>query len=168
MKATFAGGCFWCMEPPFAKLEGVEEVIPGYSGGDKPNPTYEEVCSGNTGHREVVQIIYDEKRISYEELLDVFWKQIDPFDNGGQFADRGEQYMTAIFYHDEKQKEAAIKSKEEHEKMLNKEFKTDILPFKSFYPAEEYHKQYYKKNPIRYKTYKVLSGRESFLKKTWS
>jgi len=168
-KATFAGGCFWCMIPPFEKLTGVFEVIPGYTGGKVKNPTYEQVSSGKTGHFEGVRIFYNPKKISYEQLLDVFWLQINPEDSEGQFADRGSEYMTAIFHHDEKQKKAAEFSKKTLEKSGKfKTIATQIKPALSFYPAEEYHWNYHKKNPIQYQIYKKLSGREDFIEKTWS
>jgi len=168
-KATFAGGCFWCMEPPFEVLDGVDEVIAGYTGGDTENPTYEEVSSGKTGHYEAVQITYDPEIISYEELLDVYWRQIDPTDGGGQFADQGPQYRTAIFYHDERQKELAEESKHHLEQSgkFNTPIVTQILPYKNFYAAEDYHQDFYKANPDRYETYKQYSGREAFLKENW-
>ncbi len=168
-KATFSGGCFWCMVPPFEKFEGVIEIISGYSGGDEDNPTYEEVSSGETGYREAIQIIYNPKKVSYEELLDTFWKQIDPTDPRGQFADKGKQYTTAIFYHNKEQKKIAEKSKKglENSKRFDKPIVTDILPFKSFYPAEEYHQGYYKKNSVRYKLYKMGSGRDRYIEKMW-
>ncbi|MBD3287166.1 peptide-methionine (S)-S-oxide reductase MsrA [candidate division KSB1 bacterium] len=168
-KATFAGGCFWCMEPPYEDLEGVKKVTPGYTGGDVENPTYREVSSGKTGHYEAVQIIYDPKKIGYEELLDVYWKQINPTDAGGQFYDRGSQYKTAIFYHDEEQKMAAEKSKQDlaESGRFDKPIVTEILKAKPFYEAEEYHKDYYKKNPERYNRYKKGSGREGYLKGKW-
>src|SRR3989344_4526173 len=167
--ATFAGGCFWCMIPPFEKLLGVISVIPGYTGGNVKNPTYESVLSGNTGHVEAIQITYNPKKISYEKLLDIFWQQIDPEDPGGQFSDRGSQYKTAIFYHTEQQKKLALKSKKTLEKIGNfKKVVTEIKPAKTFYPAEEYHWNYHKKNPIQYQIYKKLSGREDFIEKTWS
>jgi peptide methionine sulfoxide reductase msrA/msrB len=168
-KATFAGGCFWCMQPPFRQLEGVIEVVSGYAGGTKEDPTYEEVSTGTTGHLESVQVTYDPNTISYETLLETFWKNIDPTDAGGQFADRGSQYRTAIFYHDEEQKRLAEISKDR----LNASGKfprpvaTEIRPYTTFYPAEEYHQDYDRKSPERYREYKVLSGRESYLKKTW-
>ena len=167
--ATFAGGCFWCMEPPFEILDGVDEVIAGYSGGDTENPSYEEVLSGKTGHYEAVQIRYDPESITYEELLEVYWRQIDPTDSGGQFADRGSQYRTAIFYHDQKQKELAEKSKLQLEKSgkHDKPIVTEILPYKEFYVAEDYHQNYYQKNPVRYKAYRQNSGRENYLKEKW-
>ena len=168
-KATFAGGCFWCMEPPFEKLEGVLEVISGYTGGHKDNPTYEEVSAGSTGHLEAIQVIYDPARITYSELLDVFWMQINPTDEDGQFVDRGSQYRTAIFFHNDEQKELAEKSKEALNKSgkFEKPIVTEIVKASQFHKAEEYHQDYYKKNPIRYKYYKYLSGRDQYLKKIW-
>ena len=167
--AIFAGGCFWCMEPPFEKLEGVKEVISGYTGGFKENPTYEEVSAGKTGHVESVQVIYDPAKISYEKLLDVFWRQIDPTDPGGQFVDRGTQYRSVIFYLTPEQKALAEKSREElqRSRRFNKQIVTEVLPAGKFYKAEEYHQDYYKKNPIRYKFYRFNSGRDQFLKKVW-
>jgi peptide methionine sulfoxide reductase msrA/msrB len=164
-KATFAGGCFWCMEPPFEKLEGVIEVVSGYTGGTKENPTYEEVSSGGTGHVEAVEITYDPQKTSYRILLDVFWRQIDPTDAGGQFADRGGQYVSAIFYHDEEQRAQAVESKKalEASGVFLKPIVTAIIPAGKFYPAEDYHQDYYKKNPIRYKFYRHNSGRDAFL-----
>ena len=168
-KATFAGGCFWCMEHPFEKLEGVIDVVSGYTGGHKENPTYKEVSSGETVHLEAVQIIYDESKITYSELLDVFWRQIDPTDLGGQFVDRGNQYTTAIFYHSEEQKAFAEKSKENLEKSgrFKKPITTKIREASKFYKAENYHQNYYKNNPIRYKYYRFNSGRDRYLKKIW-
>src|SRR4030066_1462433 len=168
-KATFAGGCFWCMEPPFEKLDGVTEVISGYTGGKKVNPTYEEVSYGGTGHLESVQIIYDPSKITYSELLDVFWKQIDPTDSNGQFVDRGSQYRSAIFYHNDEQKGFAEKSKEELDKSgkFRKPVATEIILASTLYKAEDYHQDYYKKNPIRYKFYRYNSGRDQYLKKAW-
>ncbi len=165
-KATFAGGCFWCMEHPFEKLEGVIEVISGYTGGRKKNPTYEEVSAGETGHTEAVQITYDPTKITYTKLLDVFWKQINPTDSGGQFVDRGSQYRTAIFYHDEEQKQLAEKSKEELDKSgkYKEAIVTEIIEASEFYKAEDYHQDYYKKNPIRYNLYRFYSGRDRYLK----
>lgn len=168
-KATFAGGCFWCMVPPFEKLDGVKEVVSGYTGGHKDNPTYEEVSSGKTGHVEAVQVSFDPSRISYEKLLNVFWRQIDPTDPGGQFVDRGAQYRSVIFSHTPQQKALAEKSRDELQKSgrFKKPIVTEILPAGKFYPAEEYHQDYYKKNPIRYKFYRYNSGRDQFLKKVW-
>ncbi len=168
-KATFAGGCFWCMQPPFRNLDGATEVVSGYAGGAKPNPTYEEVSSGTTGHLESVQVTYDPEKISFNQLLDVFWSQIDPTDSEGQFADKGSQYRTAIFYHDDEQKLLAEASKRNLDSSgkFKKSVTTEIRPYTSFYPAEEYHQDYDKKNPGQYKIYKSLSGRESFIGKTW-
>lgn len=168
-KATFAGGCFWCMEPPFEKLDGVVEVTSGYSGGETENPTYEQVISGKTGHLETVQILYDPAVISYEKLLEVFWRNIDPTDKSGQFADRGSQYGTAVFYHDEKQKELAEESKEKLDQSgkFNRPIATEVRPYSNFYPAEDYHQNYYKTHPLHYNLYKKGSGRERFLEKKW-
>lgn len=168
-RAILAGGCFWCMEPPFEKIDGVKEVISGYTGGSKQNPTYEQVSSGTTGHLEAVEIIYDPRKVSYEKILDVFWRQIDPTDPGGQFVDRGGQYRSAIFYLNNEQKTAAEKSKEALTKSgrFGKPIATEILPAGTFYRAEEYHQDYYKKNPIRYKFYRYNSGRDQFLNKSW-
>jgi peptide methionine sulfoxide reductase msrA/msrB len=167
--ATFAGGCFWCTESDFEKVPGVVKVISGYTGGHKDNPTYEEVSSGSTGHVEAVQVYYDPTKVTYTELLDYFWRHIDPTDSGGQFVDRGSQYRSVIFYHDEEQKKLAEKSKEELSKSgkFDKPIVTEILKFTKFYPAEEYHQDYYKKNPIRYRYYRFASGRDQFLKKEW-
>ncbi len=168
-KATFAGGCFWCMEHPFEKLEGVVEVISGYTGGYKENPTYEEVSSGSTGHLEAVRVIYDPSKITYSDLLNVFWKQIDPTDANGQFVDRGTQYRTAIFYHDEEQKRLAEKSKEEHERSgkFGKPIVTEIIKASEFYSAEDYHQDYYKKSPLNYNLYRSRSGRDQYLETIW-
>ena len=168
-KATFAGGCFWCMEPPFEKLDGVIEVISGYTGGHKENPTYEEVSSGITGHAEAIQIIYDSDKITYKELIDVYWKHVDPTDAGGQFVDRGSQYRSAIFYHSEEQRALAEQSKRELEKIgkYNKPIVTEIVKASKFYKAEEYHQDYYKRCPIRYKLYKDNSRRDKYLKEKW-
>ena len=166
-KATFAGGCFWCMEPPFDKLDGVISTISGYAGGTKKNPTYEEVSGGKTGHAEVVQITYDSKKITYEKLLDVFWHNVDPLTPNRQFCDVGSQYRTAIFYHDETQKRLA----EESKKALSKRFKepivTEIVAASVFYPAEDYHQDYYIKNPLRYKYYRYSCGRDQRLEALW-
>ncbi|WP_332632165.1 peptide-methionine (S)-S-oxide reductase MsrA [Halalkalibacter flavus] len=168
-KATFAGGCFWCMVKPFDQYEGIESVISGYTGGYTEHPTYEEVCSETTGHFEAVQIVYDPTVFTYEKLLEIFWLQIDPTDPGGQFFDRGDSYRTAIFYHSDEQRKLA----EESKKLLEKSRKfptsiaTQILPAKSFYPAEEYHQDYYKKNPLHYARYRKGSGRESFINLHW-
>ncbi len=166
-RATFAGGCFWCMEKPFEELEGVLSVTSGYTGGFSKHPTYETYDTG--GHLEAVQIVYDQTKISYEKLLDVFWRQIDPTDPGGQFVDRGKQYSTAIFFHNEKQRKSAEESRNNLGKknLYKKPVVTPILPAVTFYPAEEYHQDYYKKNPIRYRYYRYNSGRDSFLEKIW-
>ncbi len=167
--AAFAGGCFWCLEPPFARVEGVLEVIPGYTGGHTPKPTYEEVCSGRTGHFEAVRVTYDTDRVAYDRLLEIFWRQIDPTDPGGQFADRGSQYRTAIFYHSPEQKERAEKSKAElgASDLFDKPIVTGIFPAGEFFPAEEHHREYYKKCPVRYRLYKRGSGRAAFLEENW-
>jgi len=168
-RATFAGGCFWCMEPPFENLDGVLEVVSGYSGGKEENPTYQQVSAGSTGHREVVQVVYDPSKVGYQELLEVFWRQIDPTDAGGQFADRGNQYETAIYYHDDEQKALAEKSRDELARSgrFDRPIVTEILAAGPFYPAEDYHQDYYKKNSTHYKSYRKGSGREGYLEKTW-
>jgi len=167
--ATFAGGCFWCMEPPFDKLPGVVATISGYTGGTKTNPTYEEVSSGTTGHAESVDVIYDPKKITYEQLLDVFWHNVDPTVKDRQFCDGGSQYRTAIFYNDQEQRQAAEASKAALEKA--KPFKapivTQIVMASTFYPAEDYHQDYYKKNPVRYQIYRSGCGRDARLKELW-
>ena len=167
--ATFAGGCFWCSEADFEKTAGVVKAISGYTGGNQENPTYEEVSAGNTGHWEAIQVYYDPEKITYEGLLDVFWRHIDPTDGGGQFVDRGGQYRSAIFYHDDEQKRTAEKSKEALEKSgkFQKPIATEILRLSRFYPAEEYHQDYYKKNSLRYQYYRFGSGRDQFLESVW-
>lgn len=167
--AIFGGGCFWCMEPPFEQLEGVIDVMAGYSGGDEKNPTYEEVSSGRTAHIESVRVVYDPEKISYKELLDTFWRYIDPTDPGGQFADRGDHYKTAIYYSDQEEKKIAEQSRKElgESGVFERPIATAILPVKPFYPAEEYHQDYYKKNVAHYEAYKVGSGRAGFLERTW-
>ena len=167
--ATFAGGCFWCAEADFEKVPGVVKAVSGYAGGSKENPSYEEVSAGTTGHVEAVQIYYDPAKVAYEELLDYFWRHIDSTDSGGQFVDRGSQYRSVIFYHDEEQKRLAEKSKEELSTSgkFDKPIATEIIKLTKFYEAEEYHQDYYKKNPIRYKYYRFGSGRDQFLKKAW-
>lgn len=169
-KATFAGGCFWCMVKPFHQYEGIVDVKVGYTGGKTENPTYKEVCSETTGHYEAVQITFDPTVFSYERLVEIFWTLIDPTDQGGQFHDRGRSYQTAIFYHDENQKKIALNSKEQLEKSgkFNKPIETPILPAKPFYLAEEYHQDYYKKNPVHYERYHIGSGRAAFIQKHWS
>ena len=166
-KATFAGGCFWCMEPPFDKLDGVSATISGYTGGKKKNPTYEEVSSGSTGHAEAVQIAYDPKKISYEKLLDVFWHNIDPLTANAQFCDHGSQYRSEIFFHDENQKKLAEVSKKEIAKRFKEPVVTEITAATEFYPAEDYHQDYYKKNPLRYKFYRTGCGRDGRLEQLW-
>ncbi len=167
--ATFAGGCFWCMEPPFDKLDGVISTTSGYTGGHKQNPTYKEVSSGRTGHTEAVQIVYDPARISYEELLSEFWHNIDPTSANGQFCDRGNQYRSEIFYHDDTQKAQAEQSRAAlaELKPFEGEIVTDITPASTFYPAEEYHQDYYIKNPVRYKFYRYGCGRDNRLEELW-
>jgi peptide-methionine (S)-S-oxide reductase len=168
-KATFAGGCFWCMEPPYDQLDGVISTTSGYTGGRTKNPTYEEVSAGGTGHAESVEILYDPRKISYAKLLDVFWRNIDPTTPDRQFCDKGTQYRSAIFYHDEKQKRFAEESKAKLEK--SKPFKepivTEIVPASEFYAAEEYHQDFYQKNPIRFKLYKYSCGRDQRLQELW-
>lgn len=168
-KATFAGGCFWCMEPPFDKLEGVISTTSGYTGGHKKNPTYKEVSAGGTGHTESVHIIYDPAKITYTRLLEVFWHNIDPITPNGQFCDMGSQYRTAIFYHDETQKQLAEESKKglEESKRFKNPIVTEITSVSEFYPAEEYHQNYYQKNPVRYKYYRYNCGRDQRLQELW-
>jgi methionine-S-sulfoxide reductase len=169
MKATFAGGCFWCMEPPFKEINGVLHVMPGYTGGHVEHPTYEEVCSGETGHYEAVEVIYDADTVDYDALLEAFWRQINPADAGGQFADRGPQYRTAIFYHNEEQRQKAEESKKKllESGKFGDSIATDILPAVKFFPAEEYHRNFAENNSHRYRMYKMLSGRDLFLKENW-
>lgn len=168
--ATFAGGCFWCTEQAFKEMNGVMAVTSGYTGGSVANPSYEAVSRGTTGHREAIEIVFDPARISFADLLDVFWKSIDPTDKNGQFADKGSQYKTAIYYHSEEQKKLAEASKQALQdlKMFKNPIAVDILPAQKFYPAEEYHQDYYKKNPAQYAAYKKGSGREDFIKKAWA
>ena len=168
-RAVFAGGCFWCMVSPFQKISGVLSVTAGYTGGHTDNPTYEQVCSETTGHREAVEIQYDPARVLYPDLLAVFWQQIDPTDAGGQFHDRGESYQTAIYYTSESQREAAEKSLKELEKNgpFEQRIVTEILPAGEFYPAEDYHQDYYKKNRIHYELYRRASGRDPFIRRHW-
>lgn len=168
-KATFAGGCFWCMEHPFEKLEGVKHVTSGYTGGLKDDPTYEDVSTGQTGHFEAVQITFDPSKITYSELLEVFWKQIDPTDPGGQFIDKGTQYKSAIFYHSQEQKALAEKSKAklDQSERYKQPIVTEIVKASTFFDAEDYHQDYHKKNPGRYQQYRYSSGRDPYLKKIW-
>ena len=163
--ATFAGGCFWCMEGPFDKLPGVISTTSGYTGGTKANPTYEEVSNGGTGHRESVEVVYEPRKVTYAQLLDTFWHNVDPTDNSGQFCDHGPQYRSAIFYHDAEQKRLAEASKAALEKRFR--VATDILPASQFWRAEEYHQDYYKKNPIRYHFYRFNCGRDQRLEQIW-
>lgn len=167
--ATFAGGCFWCMVEPFDERPGVYQIVSGYTGGTVENPTYEQVTSGSTGHVEAVQIIFDPEIMSYQQLLETFWQQIDPTDPGGQFNDRGESYQTTIFYHNEEQKQLAEQSRQAlaDSGKFAKPIVTPILPAKTFYPAEENHQDYYKKQSFHYRLYKKGSGREDFIKRTW-
>jgi len=168
-KATFAGGCFWCMEGPFEAQEGVITVTSGYTGGSVEDPTYDQVCSGETGHTEAVQVTFDPQIVSYNTLLEIFWRNIDPTDPTGQFADKGSQYRSEIFYYSEGQKEKALQSKVALEKInkFSKPIVTNITKAAPFYLAEDYHQEYYKKNPMRYQFYKSNSGREKFLKEKW-
>jgi methionine-S-sulfoxide reductase len=168
-KAVFAGGCFWCMQNPYDELKGVVSTAVSYTGGHKDNPTYEEVCAGNTGHAEAIEILYDPSQISYAELLNVFWRNIDPTTLNKQFADVGTQYKTAIFYHSEEQKQSAESSKEEMERsgIYDDPIVTEITPASTFYKGEEYHQKYYEKCPLKYKMYKSGSGREQYLENIW-
>jgi peptide methionine sulfoxide reductase msrA/msrB len=168
--ATFAGGCFWCIESDFEKVDGVIEAISGYTGGHKENPTYKEVSAGGTGHAEAVQVFYDAQKVSYSQLLDVFWQHVDPTDPGGQFVDRGSQYRSAIFFHDDEQKRLALESKMALEKSarFNRPIATEIKMLTRFYKAEDYHQDYYKMHALRYKFYRSNSGRDQFLKKAWA
>ncbi len=167
--AVFAGGCFWCTESDFEKVPGVLEVISGYTGGQVANPTYEQVSAGKTGHVEAVKVVYDEEKVSYTQLLDVFWRHVDPTDPGGQFVDRGRQYLSAIFYADDRQRQMAEASKQRliASGQFERPIATEILPLGEFYEAEPYHQDYYKKNPIRYKWYRSGSGRDQYLEKAW-
>ena len=167
-KAYFAGGCFWCVEESFEKLEGVEEVISGYSGGITENPTYKEVTYGNTGHFEVVEIIYDKKVISFEQLLENFWVNIDPFDAYGQFCDKGYSYRSVAFYQNDEEKKLIEKDIKDLQNKFNKKVVTYIRNFEKFYKAEEYHQDFYKIKLERYLKYKKACGREELLKRIWS
>jgi peptide-methionine (S)-S-oxide reductase len=167
--AIFAGGCFWCMEPPYDKLDGVISTTSGYSGGSVPNPTYEQVSAGGTGHAEVVRVVYDPSKLDYQQLLDVFWVNVDPTQVDGQFCDHGDQYRTAIFYADAEQQEVATHSLAELEKSkpFEGDIVTEIAPATVFYPAEDYHQDYYQKNPLRYKYYYWACGRGQRLTELW-
>jgi methionine-S-sulfoxide reductase len=168
-RAVFAGGCFWCMQPSFDRVSGVVSTVVGYTGGEKPSPSYEEVSSGRTGHVEAIEVVYDPAKVSYSQLLDVFWKSIDPTDIGGQFADQGSQYKTAVFYADDNEKKMAQASRDAlaTSGKFKEPLATEILPLRPFYPAEEYHQHYYLKNVLHYKMYKKGSGREDFITRTW-
>ncbi|MFD1706688.1 peptide-methionine (S)-S-oxide reductase MsrA [Siminovitchia sediminis] len=167
--ATFAGGCFWCMVKPFHEMPGIKKVISGYTGGTLANPTYEQVCSGLTGHTEAVQITYDPEVISYNQLLDMYWMQIDPTDAGGQFYDRGGSYRPAIFYHNEEQRLLAEESKKQLDRSgrFSKPITVPVEPAKPFYEAEDYHQDFYRKNPVRYQAYQHGSGRAQFIERHW-
>jgi peptide-methionine (S)-S-oxide reductase len=167
--ATFAGGCFWCMEPPYDKLDGVSATISGYIGGSTADPTYQEVSAGGTGHAEAVQVTYDPAKVSYEELLEVFWRNVDPLDAGGQFCDRGDQYRTGIFVHDDEQRRLAAASKQAlvDSGRFDEPIVTEIEEAGTFYPAEDYHQDYYQKNPVRYKFYRWNCGRDARLAQLW-
>lgn len=169
-KATFAGGCFWCMEEAYDKVDGVTETVSGYAGGDVEDPTYQQVTRGNTGHYEVLQVTYNPEVVSYEELLYHFWRNVDPVDGGGQFCDRGSQYLSAIFYHNQRQERLARESLRELRRSdrFNQSIATDILELDEFYPAEGYHQNYYNKNPMRYSFYKTACGREARLQAVWA
>lgn len=168
-KATFAGGCFWCMQPFFDRTKGVKETYVGYTGGQLPNPTYEQVSSGKTGHAEAIEITYDPQLVSYEHLLDIYWRNIDPTTKNQQFVDHGTQYRSAIFYHSEEQKRIAEKSKDElaASGKFKKPIVTEIVPASEFYRAEDYHQKYYQKSSVRYQEYHDNSGREGFFEKFW-
>ncbi len=168
-RATFAGGCFWCMEPPYDKIDGVVETISGFSGGRVPNPSYRQVVAGGTGHIEVVQVVYDPAVVSYERLLDVYWRNVDPFQADGQFCDRGETYRTAIFVHDAEQESAARQSRQDLIALAleDRPIDTRIITFDAFYPAEDYHQDYYEKNPVRYNYYRWRCGRDHRLEELW-
>jgi peptide-methionine (S)-S-oxide reductase len=165
--ATFAGGCFWCMEPPFDKLDGVISTTSGYTGGRTKNPKYEQVKTGRTGHIESMQVKFDSSKVSYEQLLWLFWHNVDPTQANGQFCDKGNQYRTLIFYHDDDQKQLAEATRRKVRKELGKPIKTEIVRASTFYPAEQYHQDYYKKNPTKYKFYRFTCGRDARLNAVW-
>ncbi|HKK23225.1 MAG TPA: peptide-methionine (S)-S-oxide reductase MsrA [Pseudohaliea sp.] len=165
--ATFAGGCFWCMEPPYDKLDGVKSTVSGFMGGDVRNPSYQQVVRGGTGHAEVVQVTYDPEVVSYETLLAVYWRNVDPFDGDGQFCDRGPSYRPEIFWQTEAQREAALESRAELAGRFDNEIAVDITEAGEFWPAEDYHQNYYEKNPVRYKFYRWNCGRDSRLQEVW-
>jgi peptide-methionine (S)-S-oxide reductase len=167
--ATFAGGCFWCMEPPYDELDGVISTISGYTGGSKVDPTYQDVVRGGTGHFEAIQIAYDPAKVSYQELLDVFWRNVDPLDGGGQFCDRGDSYRTAVFAENPEQRRLAAASKQalEDSGRFEQPIATEVVDASTFYPAEDYHQDYYEKNPVRYKFYRWNCGRDQRLAELW-
>ncbi|MFP4227700.1 MAG: peptide-methionine (S)-S-oxide reductase MsrA [Salinivenus sp.] len=165
--ATFAGGCFWCMEPPYDKIEGVASTTSGFAGGDVENPTYDQVTSGGTGHAEVVQVIYDSTKVDYERLLRIYWHNVDPFDDGGQFCDRGSSYRPVIFVHDDRQRRLAQQSKETVAAQFEREIVVPIEPLDAFYAAEEYHQNFYQKNPGRYNRYREGCRRDARLEEVW-
>jgi peptide-methionine (S)-S-oxide reductase len=166
-KATFAGGCFWCMEKPFDELPGVVSTTSGYTGGQRPNPTYQQVSSGTTGHAESMQVVYDPARVSYEKLLDVFWHNVDPLDTGGQFCDRGSQYRSGIFYQDKAQEKLASQSKAKISAGLEQPVVTEVVEASEFYPAEDYHQNYYQTHAAKYKFYRFACGRDRRLTEVW-
>jgi len=168
-QTTFAGGCFWCMVSPFSNIDGVLSVVSGFSGGHVKNPTYEQVCAGNTGHVEAIQITYDANKVNYDTLLHTFWQQIDPTDAGGSFYDRGYHYTSAIFCHDHEQQKLAKQSKRDLEasQRFTQPVVTVIKPYTNFYPAEAYHQNYHQKNPEYYQRYRIGSGRDAFILKVW-
>lgn len=166
-EATFAGGCFWCMEPPFDKVPGVESTTVGYTGGHTRNPTYEETSSGTTGHAEAIRVVYDPAKVAYAQLLDVFWRNVDPLTPNAQFCDHGSQYRSAVFYHDEAQRKAAEDGKRALEKERGWRIVTEVVPAQAFWPAEEYHQDYYRKNPVRYRFYRFNCGRDRRLRELW-
>jgi peptide-methionine (S)-S-oxide reductase len=166
-KATFAGGCFWCMEKPFDELPGVVSTTSGYTGGQTERPSYRQVSSGKTGHTESVQVVYDPAQVSYEMLLDVFWHSVDPLDEGGQFCDRGSQYRSSIFFHDEPQRKLATQSKQALEQSGIQPIATQIASASVFYPAEGYHQNYYETNPLKYRFYRFTCGRDQRLSEVW-
>ena len=167
--ATFAGGCFWCMETPFEEMEGVEDVVVGYTGGETEDPSYEEVCSGRTGHLEAVRVTYDPNRVGYSQLLRRFWRSVDPTDDGGQFVDRGPQYRTAVFVHDEEQRREAVRSKQalEASGRLDGPVVTEIREAEAFWPAEDHHQDYHETHPFRYRRYRAACGRPERLRELW-
>ena len=165
--AIFAGGCFWCMEPPYDELDGVAETVSGYTGGHAEAPTYEQVTAGGTGHFEAVRVTYDPERVTFVELADVFWRNIDPFDDGGQFCDRGSSYRAAIFHGGEAEREVAEAGKADIEARFDRRVATRILPAAAFYPAEGYHQDYYQKSPLRYRYYRFSCRRDARLDAVW-